>query len=526
MKKIFTLAITLLNILTCVASGPKYDAVYHLISKSYTLNADGSTDYHYRKELKLNTIASFDLYGETFICYNPEFQKLVINEAYTIRKDGSKVNTPSNAFNPSLPPSCTDCERFNQIREMVVTHTALEIGATIVLDYTIHSQNVMIQDFNEKIELYENEPIEQYIVQVQMPADHSFYSELTNIEKNITTSNTINSDGTRTYYWSFNNLAQNLYEAYLPNDYLPTLSFIDKNNKYNYLTTIAKQHSLATKCPNIFGETLAEILKDTQTTEDSVMAIRDYIAQNIHTNNVDAQLMNHIFASAQTVWSTNCGSSIEKDILFRAMLNAVNLPCSFGFINNEVCLHPQSAVRVKIGQKIKLLSTAQPNEIKADFITLKGVLLPAEIIPAEESKTYSINVAELTGSDNEMATLERLGHQINALRLETVSHCPMHASAISLHRTSPVQVNPIKEVYTYHIALPSQCEWITKPYVISKDYSFGTLNIAVSINGNLMTITRELSFSDTILERKSQIRQLREMLGEWDAHREYIYQQN
>ena len=84
---------------------------------------------------------TFDHFGETFITYNPDFQELIINEAYTIRKDGSKVETPRNAFNPMLPEGCTKCERLNGIRTMVVTHTALEYDAVIVLDYTIRSKN-------------------------------------------------------------------------------------------------------------------------------------------------------------------------------------------------------------------------------------------------------------------------------------------------------------------------------------------------------------------------------------------------
>ena len=136
MKKHISILFALLCFIAANLSAQSYEATYHLISKSYTLNEDGSLDYRYRKELQIFTRASFDTYGETFILYNPEFQTLTINEAYTVRKDGSVVKTPDNAFNPSLPYSCTDCERFNGMREMVVTHTALEYDATIVLEHT------------------------------------------------------------------------------------------------------------------------------------------------------------------------------------------------------------------------------------------------------------------------------------------------------------------------------------------------------------------------------------------------------
>jgi len=81
-----------------------YDAVYIQLSKTFTLNSDGSVDYNYVKKLKLQTYRSFhSLYGETFVVYNPEFQSLKINEVYTIMADGKKVPSPSNAFNEVLP---------------------------------------------------------------------------------------------------------------------------------------------------------------------------------------------------------------------------------------------------------------------------------------------------------------------------------------------------------------------------------------------------------------------------------------
>ena len=151
MKYRLLILLFLLSSALTTTAQKKYDAVFKKIDKSYTLHDDGSIDYTYRKELQLNSQRSFDkMYGETFIVYNPEYQELKINEAYTIRKDGSRVNTPANAFNEVLPSNCTDCGRYSGVKEMVVTHTALEYGATIVLDYLqrfdfLESATVMVQ---------------------------------------------------------------------------------------------------------------------------------------------------------------------------------------------------------------------------------------------------------------------------------------------------------------------------------------------------------------------------------------------
>lgn len=523
MKKIITLTFTILAVFISFASSPKYDAVYHLISKEYTLNADGSTDYHFRKELQLNTIATFDRYGETFIQYNSDFQTLTINEAYTIRKDGSIVKTPDNAFNPSLPYSCTDCERFNTIREMVVTHTALEIGATIVLDYTIHSKNAVIKDVMEKINLYENEPVTRYDVAFTLPANLNAYWE-SSYQNKISFENNINSNETRTMQWSFSNLPQNRHEQYLPEDHIPTL-VISTISAQQYLSTIAKQNAFMTKSPKLFTETLSDILKNAENVQDSVNAIRKYINDAIHTNYVEPRLMNHIFASAQTVWSTACGTPIEKDILFHAMLNTAGIPSSFGFLKEDLNYNTTSAVLVKMGDQPELFTTDHQYTFNEDFISLKGRNFPAKLTPIRGKRTYDINIGELTGAAGEPASIKDLGRNIYALQLETTSNYKLKASNISRQRTTPVQVPQSVDSYTYTITLPSSpYSWVTKPYSITQKCAFGSLIISVTINNNVMVVTRELSLDGVTLKKKGEIQKLRQILGEWEAEREYIYQ--
>lgn len=523
MKKIITLTITLLAVCSCFASSPKYDAVYRLISKEYTLNADGSTDYHFRKELQLNTIATFDRYGETFIQYNTDFQTLTINEAYTIRKDGSMVKTPDNAFNPSLPYGCTDCERFNTIREMVVTHTALEIGATIVLDYTIHTKNAVIKDVMEKINLYENEPVTRYDIAFTMPANLNAYWE-SSYQNKISFENIINNNETRTMKWSFSNLPQNRHEQYLPEDYMPTLA-ISTINAQQYLNTISKQNAFMAKSPELFKETLSNILENAKNVEDSVNAILKYINDAIHTNNVEPRLMNHIFASAQTVWNTGCGTTIEKDILFHAMLNAAGIPSSFGFLKEELNYNPISAVLVKMDDRPELFTTNRQRTLNEDFISLTGRNFPAYITPIRDNRTYDIHIDELTGAPDDPASIRGLGRNLYALQLETTSNCTLRTSNISRQRTTPVQVPQSINTYTYTITLPSsQYSWVTKPYTITQKCACGSLNISVTINNNVMVVTRELSLDQVVLKKKGEIQKLRQMLGEWEAAREYIYQ--
>ncbi len=181
MKKLL-LAIFCLSIIN-ISYSQNADAEYYKIHKEYTLNEDGSIEFHYAKELKLLSHYSFHrLYGETFIIYNTDFQTLKINSAYTIMADGKKTITPENAFNEVLPRFSTNAPSFNNIREMVVTHTGLEVGSTINLDYTINSKKgffpaLMIDDV-----LSESSPIQELIIKVNIPDSKNLHFELLNLD--------------------------------------------------------------------------------------------------------------------------------------------------------------------------------------------------------------------------------------------------------------------------------------------------------------------------------------------------------
>ena len=71
----FTLLLCLLALTASVFAAS--EAEYKKLSKAYTLNADGSQEFHYCMELTLFTHTAMNgTYGESFIVYNPEYQVL------------------------------------------------------------------------------------------------------------------------------------------------------------------------------------------------------------------------------------------------------------------------------------------------------------------------------------------------------------------------------------------------------------------------------------------------------------------
>lgn len=172
------IGILLLAVLPAKAAS---EAEFRKLSKTYTLRADGGQEVRVQKELTLFTHAAMNsLYGETFIVYDPDFQKLEIHESYTRQKDGTVIKTPTNALVEVLPSAAANAPAYNRLKEMVVVHTGLELGATIVLDYSIVSKAGYLPELDVCCPVKELSPIKEYTFRLNVPAGKAVHYELLN----------------------------------------------------------------------------------------------------------------------------------------------------------------------------------------------------------------------------------------------------------------------------------------------------------------------------------------------------------
>lgn len=153
------------------------EAEYKKLSKSWTLNADGSQEFRCNMELTIHTYTAMrNKYGESFITYNPDYQTLTINSSYTKQKDGTIVKTPDNAFVEVLPSSAANAPYYNKLREMVIVHTGLELGATIYLDYTLTTKAGYLPELDILEPIEQSSPVKEYALSISVPdGDDLFY---------------------------------------------------------------------------------------------------------------------------------------------------------------------------------------------------------------------------------------------------------------------------------------------------------------------------------------------------------------
>ncbi len=545
-KRYFLVILAVCMMAAAFAKAPEKDAVYKLVSKSYTLNTDGSTEFRKRTELQIFTRMTFDHFGETFITYNPDFQELIINEAYTIRKDGSKVETPRNAFNPMLPEGCTKCERLNGIRTMVVTHTALEYDAVIVLDYTIRSKNFFFQELLEKVDLQEEVPVEKYVLSVTTP-DYKPAKFVLNGKLSYTESENSNKN-MKTTTMTFADLSALPTDEYLfPGEY-KAVTFYTMDEPHHIVGKIAQQNAMQKFSNQKITDFFRSRVKEDMTDMDKVLSVRDYIHDNIQTNHLDARVLNYMFASPQQVWESNCALPIEKNILLAGVLQSLGYDAQFVFLTETLTKDPTSMVYVKVGEIYYYISANEVEDLslyvlhpKASFIGLDDqqwaqgkidikVDVVADIIidkgnlsnPQVEVKRKNVEsplTETLRPQEIEVAkaSVSQINNKYYELTIDDGNY-GTQVRSVNIHndRQYDVCTDGAVEKYAYTVKLPANVRVLTKPVHKEITVEKAKLLIDVQINGQTVSITRQLNLPFDWVTAKS-AKAFKAMMGEWEA---------
>ena len=323
MKKIITTLI-LAIVVTIAYSQDNTDAVFRNLVKEYTLNSDGSIDYNEVKEIELHSHYAFHrLYGETFIIYNTDYQELKINSAYTIMKDGKKTVTPANAFNQVLPRFCNNSPAYNHIREMVVTHTGLEVGATINLDYTLYSKPGYYQGLMGTELLLNSSPTENLTIIINIPESEDLYFNLMNSDTKPLVET---KKGMKVYTWTFSDLPATSKDRFQPSNYAsePQLQFSTLTFREAYESFVNQEAFDLITDESMSKVVQEELLKNNDKLK-LVLELQKVVVNNIGNINIPLQYSGFKCRNTIDTWNSNQGTPLEKALLFKALLTKANI---------------------------------------------------------------------------------------------------------------------------------------------------------------------------------------------------------
>ncbi|MCR4660110.1 MAG: DUF3857 domain-containing protein [Bacteroidales bacterium] len=490
MKKIFAIA-ALVIAGTTIATAQQPDAEYQLLRYRYTVNADGTTDYNVRKEVRFirnRAITAYADKGETFIVYDPQYETLTINESYTLRPDGSRVATPDNAFVEQLPGNCTNCGRFNHLRELAIVHTALEYNAVTVLDYTIHRSSDLLCG---RLQTVQDCPIDRLEIELVVPSNQELSVNL--LKSQFVDINPRVSQTPYSYKLTATNVPQTFVAPYLPDAEVlyPTLIFYNGTPQYKPEFEQERLPQAAATIVNLAGETPTA----------TAINLRNFVADNIHLNDIPADMLGYTHATAAETWNSGCGTHTDRAVLLAAMLRTAGLQAS-------VYGHDYTRVAV-------IIDTME-YDVTPDA---KPATLP--LIGEAHDLVSTVNVNNTV--DAQLETLEG-GYYRYTIPTEPGAMQPLLA-ALTPSRTAPLQLRPCDETYSYTVKLPKGMKMVGKQVDETRNFGdLGKVSVSIKQSGSKLKIKRHLNIDKDIVSGDD-YNHLRQMLAVWESHRQVIFKQ-
>jgi hypothetical protein len=321
-KRLF-IVIIIIAIASTAAAGfalPATDARFLNIEIGYLLNSDGSWTMEYQHQVRLDTYLAVNrLLGETFIVYNPAFQKLEILKAETTMADGRKVAAPENAFNEVLPSAAHGFADFSALREMVVTHTGLERGAIIDLHYRIQTQPGFFPCFSGREALVRDFPVEKYKLEIAVPAERELHFRVFGCEPVRTM---VDEEGLRRYTFL---LVQNRTATHEPLAPAQSDPFI----VFSAASEWPKALELKTDAAPLSAALAAKVEKlkaqfpprsDLQQSDDLLAALQKTVAVEVQNCGLGSEATGWLPRPLERVFAGNYATRLEKALLLRAML--------------------------------------------------------------------------------------------------------------------------------------------------------------------------------------------------------------
>ncbi len=338
------------------------DAVYEDLQHEYVLRADGSTLYTYSHRLRLLTPYAFTrAYGESFISYNPDWQKLTVLRSVTTMANGEKVESPFNAFNEVLPRPAAGALPYANLKEMVVTHTGLENNAVVDFAYTLESKPGMYPGLMGRVVCGDRNHIVQMTIRVKVPSG----TELTygfardDIKPAVT-----EEEGMTVYTWKRKHIPQFEAEAHqpAPDHVLPVLYF--STARFEDLPMhVFGPEGLKPLPENLVM--LAELIsRDHPEPLERALALRDWVAKRIGRSPVPLELLGFRARPAQDVMKFNVGSDLERAILLAQLCRGMGLEASPVLFSHDITTRGMRVMRMPDAEGAEIMEIgpeATPN---------------------------------------------------------------------------------------------------------------------------------------------------------------------
>ncbi len=323
---------------------PTHDARFLNIEIAYRLNADGSWDKEYRHQVRLDTYyAVTRAFGETFIVYNPDFQKLEVLKAETTMADGRKVAAPDNAFNEVLPFAAHGFADFSGLREMVVTHTGLERGAVVDLHYRIRTRPGFLPVFSGREALVRDFPVDAYKLEIIVPAGRELRCRVFDSRALASLSET---GAEKHYVFKFADLRPAAHEPQAPAQAEPFVVFSMAANWERALAMSGDPSQL----PAALQAKIEKLQFQYPDRTDLLAALQKAVAVEVQNCPLGFEAAGWQYRPCERVATSNYGTRLEKALLLRAMLKKAGIATDLLAIAAAGAFAPEVPTPLQLGE--------------------------------------------------------------------------------------------------------------------------------------------------------------------------------
>lgn len=514
-KTIGLIALLLLTSASYAAS----EAEYNKVSKTWTLQADGSQEYRYDMELTLFTHTAMNgTYGESFILYNPEYQEVKIHKSYTRQVDGTIIETPENAFVEVLPRFATDAPAYNHLKEQVVVHTGLELGATIYLDYSILTKPGYYPALDICEFLQETSPVKEYKATIIVPDSSPLNWQLTGSNARV---DETKQAGKKTISYTLRNIPASSREPFQPQnkDNVPCLAAMTYASPAGALAVLVKEFGKGQQLEAIgFAEYLTDQGKEDKEKAD---AIRKHLVNNMTTSAIPLVQTGYRMRDMETVLRSAYGTVAEKTGLLQVMLKAAGIPSEIvviypGNLKEEVhglVAIKNMAVKARIGKEEVYLSAVNmaPSTLAYRGALDKAYKLSGEqwaILPVPmkitEKKELSVS-REQAKEGYVICTLPAIPSGIDTWAMQSLNS----------KRNGTMEVPaPLEEEITYIIEVKDGLQLKTPAKSQKIENAMGSFDQSITVKGDQIEVKRIIELRQSQYTPK-EYQQLRELVNGW-----------
>ena len=326
-NKNLILIIVLLIFSFSLSASSQFDAEYLEKNVLYKLNSDGSSYLEYHSRLKLHTYrAANRLFGESFVKYNPVFQKLEILISETTMKDGKKVKSPKNAFNEVLPSRAKKFPVFAGLKEMVITHVGIERGAVIEFKYRLHTKAGFNPCFSGMEYLSELFPVNKLKINVVVLENSKLKVYL---NKNKSLLQKKQKDKNIEYSLSLNSIKPYLGE---PKDNNISRNYLVFSDADNWNDLFPRKYNIR-NLPEELKDSVNDIMGLPTGILEIIFKIQEMMVKDIDLCRLDHVLTGNKIRKMKDVYISNYATSLEKVYLLSGILNSIGLGNEIVFLS-------------------------------------------------------------------------------------------------------------------------------------------------------------------------------------------------